>query len=181
MREAAALPLMFITAWQGLIDRARLAAGQSVLVQGGSGDVGHMAIQIARAFGAKVFATGAPSRRPVIERFGARFIDRSEPVAEYVMRLTSGRGFDIVYDTAGGATLDASFEAVSRSGHLKALATFSLLFGIGLAIQFERLSRHPRRLVLLLRRLLVLLAGPISARVCRRRREYPRPQPHRRR
>ena len=118
MREAAALPLIFITAWEGLIDRARLQAGQCVLVQGGSGGVGHMAIQIARAFGAMVFATGAPARRSVIERFGATFIDRSELVADYVTRLTDGRGFDIVYDTAGGATLDASFEAVSRFGHV---------------------------------------------------------------
>jgi NADPH:quinone reductase-like Zn-dependent oxidoreductase len=118
MREAAALPLIFITAWEGLIDRARLQAGQSVLVQGGSGGVGHMAIQIARAFGATVFATGAPSRRPIIERFGANFIDRSEPVADYITRLTAGRGFDIVYDTAGSAVLDASFEAVSRFGYV---------------------------------------------------------------
>jgi NADPH:quinone reductase len=118
MREAAALPLIFITAWEGLIDRAHLQAGQSVLVQGGSGGVGHMAIQIARAFGATAFATGAPSRRSIIESFGASFIDRSEPVADYVTRLTDGRGFDIVYDTAGGATLDASFQAVSRFGHV---------------------------------------------------------------
>src|SRR5215831_10149418 len=118
MREAAALPLIFITAWEGLIDRARLQAGQSVLVHGGSGGVGHMAIQIARAFGATVFATGAPSRRSVIERFGANFIDRAEPVADYVARLTGGRGFDIVYDTAGSATLDTSFDAVSRFGHV---------------------------------------------------------------
>jgi NADPH:quinone reductase-like Zn-dependent oxidoreductase len=118
MREAAALPLIFIIAWEGLIDRARCQAGQSVLVQGGSGGVGHMAIQIARAFGATVFATGAPSRRSIIERFGANFIDRSEPVADYATRLTGGRGFDIVYDTAGGATLDASFKAVSRFGHV---------------------------------------------------------------
>jgi NADPH:quinone reductase-like Zn-dependent oxidoreductase len=77
-----------------------------------------MAIQIARAFGATVFATGAPSRRSIIERFGAIFIDRFEAVPDYVARLTGGRGFDIVYDTAGGATLDSSFEAVSRFGHV---------------------------------------------------------------
>jgi NADPH:quinone reductase-like Zn-dependent oxidoreductase len=118
MREAAALPLVFITAWEGLIDRARLRAGQSVLVQGGSGGVGHIAIQIARALGGTVFATGAPSRRSIIERFGANFIDRSEPVADYRMRLTGGRGFDIVYDTVGGAGLDASFQAVTHFGHV---------------------------------------------------------------
>ena len=84
MREAAALPLIFITASEGLIDRARVQAGQSVLVQGGSGGVGHMAIQIARAFGTTVFATGAPSRRFNIERFGPHFIDHSESVSDYV-------------------------------------------------------------------------------------------------
>jgi NADPH:quinone reductase-like Zn-dependent oxidoreductase len=118
MGEAAALPLIFITAGEGLIDRARLQAVQSVLVQGGSGGVGHMAIQIAQAFGATVFATGDPSRRSIIERFGANLIDRTERVTDYVTRLTGGRGFDIVYDTAGGTTLDASFEAVSRFGHV---------------------------------------------------------------
>jgi len=60
----------------------------------------------------------ARHRAAIIERFGATFIDRSEPVADYVARLTGGRGFDIVYDTAGGATLDASFQAVSRFGHV---------------------------------------------------------------
>src|SRR5262249_50534804 len=91
MREAAAPPLTFIIAWEGLIDRARLQAGQSVPVQGGSGGVGDMAIRIARASGGAVFATGAPSRRFVIERSGASFIDHSEPVANYVNRLTGGR------------------------------------------------------------------------------------------
>jgi NADPH2:quinone reductase len=57
-------------------------------------------------------------RRSVIERLGATFIDRSKSVADYVTRLTGGRGFDIIYDTAGGATLDASFEVVRRFGHV---------------------------------------------------------------
>src|SRR5262249_32970239 len=52
------------------------------------------------------------------ERFGANYIDRSEAVADYVARLTDGRGFDIVYDTAGGAMLNASFEAASCFGHV---------------------------------------------------------------
>jgi NADPH2:quinone reductase len=116
MREAAAIPLVFITAWEGLMDRAKLQAGQSVLVQGGAGGVGQMAVQIARAFGATVFATGASGRsRAAIERLGAGFIDRVEPVADYVARLTGGRGFDVVFDTGGGASLDASFQSVCRS------------------------------------------------------------------
>src|SRR5215813_521713 len=65
-REAAALPLIFITAWEGLVDRALVSVGQQVLVQGGAGGVGHMAIQIARSFGATVFATGSPASRAVV-------------------------------------------------------------------------------------------------------------------
>jgi NADPH2:quinone reductase len=118
MREAAALPLIFITAWEGLIDRAALKAGQKVLIHGGAGGVGHMAIQIARAFGAEMFATGSASQRATIEGFGATFIDRDTAIATYVAEHTGGRGFDVVYDTVGGQVLDASFEAVRRFGHV---------------------------------------------------------------
>ncbi|MDT4741819.1 zinc-dependent alcohol dehydrogenase family protein [Bradyrhizobium sp. WYCCWR 12699] len=118
MREAAALPLIVITAWEGLIDRAALKAGQKVLIHGGAGGVGHVAIQIARAFGADVFATGSASQRATIEGFGAVFIDRDSPVEAYLAQHTGGRGFDIVYDTVGGKVLDASFEAVRRFGHV---------------------------------------------------------------
>ena len=118
MREAAALPLIVITAWEGLIDRAGLKAGQRVLIHGGAGGVGHVAIQIARAFGASVFATGSASQRATIEGFGAVFIDRDSPVDAYVAQHGGGRGFDIVYDTVGGKVLDASFHAVRRFGHV---------------------------------------------------------------
>jgi NADPH:quinone reductase len=118
MREAAALPLGFITAWEGLVDRATVQARQKVLVQG-AGGVGHMAIQIARAFGADVFATGSVRRQTEIERLGATAIDyHTSSVEEYVSDHTAGRGFDLVYDTIGGATLDASFNAVRRFGHV---------------------------------------------------------------
>lgn len=119
MREAAALPLIFITAWEGLVDRAHVAPGQKVLIHGGAGGVGHVAIQIARAFGADVFATGSANSLPVIERLGATPIDYTrESVEDYVGRHTQGRGFDIVFDTVGGATLDASFNAVRRFGQV---------------------------------------------------------------
>ena len=118
MRETAALPLVFITAWEGLVDRAKVGAGQTVLVLGGAGGVGGMAVQIAKASGARVSATGSASSRGVIERFGAQFVDRSEPIAALVARLTGGRGFDLVYDTVGGAALDGAFEAVRRFGHV---------------------------------------------------------------
>ncbi len=118
MREASVLPLVFITAWEGLVDRMVVRAGQVVLVLGGAGGIGQMAIQIARARGAEVFATGSASSRETIERLGARFIDRSEPVDAFVTRLTAGRGFDLVFDTVGGTALDGAFAAVRRFGHV---------------------------------------------------------------
>jgi NADPH:quinone reductase-like Zn-dependent oxidoreductase len=119
MRAAACLPLAFITAYEGLVDRAGLAAGQTVLVHGGGGGVGQMAVQLAIARGARVFATDAPEKRAQVEGSGAVFIDfRSETVEDYVNRHTSGRGFDVVCDTVGGAVLDASFQAVRRFGHV---------------------------------------------------------------
>lgn len=118
MREAAVLPLVAITAWEGLIDRAHLQPGQTVLVQGGAGGVGHAAIQIALAQGARVFATGLGDDLVYIASLGATAIDGNEDVEAYVARHTSGAGFDIVYDTGGGALLDASFKAVRRFGHV---------------------------------------------------------------
>ena len=118
MREAAALPLVFITAWEGLVDKAGVQSGHHVLVHGGAGGVGHIAIQIARARGARVAATGSPRSQATIEMLGADFIDRTEPVAAFVARHTRDRGFDIVFDNVGGATLDDSFHAIARGGHV---------------------------------------------------------------
>jgi NADPH2:quinone reductase len=115
MREAAALPLSVITAWEGLVDRANVHGNQQVLIHAGVGGVGHIAVQIARAFGAKVFATVSPEKKKIVEEFGAVPIDyRTTSVEEYVTACTAGQGFDIVYDTVGGATLDASFAAAKR-------------------------------------------------------------------
>lgn len=119
MREAASLPLIFITAWEGLVDRANVRAGQKMLVHGGAGGVGHVAVQIARAIGADVFATGSARSAAVIEELGAIPIDYDTmTVDDYVGRHTDGRGFDVIYDTVGGTTLDASFSAVRRFGHV---------------------------------------------------------------
>ena len=116
MREAAALPLVAITAWEGLVDRARTHAGQKVLVHGGAGGVGHVAVQIAKALGAEVFATVSPAQFDTVRRFGATPIDRDTPVDDYVARHTGGLGFDVIYDTVGGPVLDASFKAARLYG-----------------------------------------------------------------
>jgi NADPH:quinone reductase len=119
MREAAALPLAFTTAWSGIVDRAHLQAGQTVLVQGGAGGVGHVAVQLARARGAEVFATASSRDHELVARLGATPIDyRAQTVEQYVAALTQGEGFDLVVDTVGGPSLDASFAAVRHFGHV---------------------------------------------------------------
>lgn len=119
MREAAALPLNFITAWEGLVDRAQVSAGKTVLIHGGAGGVGHLAVQLAIACGAEVYATVSKNKFPIVQSYGATAIDYAAmSVEEYVAAHTQAEGFDIVYDTLGGATLDASFKAVKAyTGH----------------------------------------------------------------
>jgi len=103
MREAAAIPFGFVTAWEGLVDKAKIEEGQKVLIHGGSGGIGQMAIQIARAFGADVYATDTDDKQAIIEWFGATYIDADTvSVADYVNKYTHGAGFDIVFDTIGG-------------------------------------------------------------------------------
>lgn len=113
MREAAALPLVTITAWEGLVDHASTQVGQKVLIHGGAGGVGHVAVQLAVALGAQVFATTRPEQAEIVRRYGATPIDYTRTSVEtYVARHTGGEGFDVIYDTVGGAVLDASFGAV---------------------------------------------------------------------
>ncbi len=120
MREAAALPLVFITAWEGLVDHANVRSGQRVLIHGGAGGVGQVAVQLAKARGAEVYATGSAGNLDFIRALGATAIDyQTQRVEAYVEQYTAGEGFDIVYDTVGGSTLDASFKAVKPyTGHV---------------------------------------------------------------
>jgi NADPH:quinone reductase-like Zn-dependent oxidoreductase len=114
MREAAALPLVTITAWEGIVDRANVRGGQKVLVHAGAGGVGHVAVQLARSRDADVFATVSPNKRAIAESFGATAIDYLSLTPEqYINLYTDGEGFDVVYDTVG-ATIDASFASVKR-------------------------------------------------------------------
>jgi NADPH:quinone reductase len=119
MAQSAALPLVTITAWEGLVDRAGVHAGQTVLVHAGAGGVGYAAVQIALARGAKTFATVSDDKRSIVEALGAIAIDRYTSVGKHIAEHTGGEGFDVVYDTLGGPVLDASFAAVKRyTGHV---------------------------------------------------------------
>lgn len=120
MRDAAALPLVTLTAWDAL-ERAELAAGQHVLIHGGTGGVGHVAVQLAKAIGARVATTvsDAESARLATELGADETINfREEDVEAYVQRLTGGQGFDIVFDTVGGDNLQKSFMAAAIGGQI---------------------------------------------------------------
>jgi len=141
MREAAALPLVGITAYEGLT-RAQTTSGQKVLVHGGAGGVGHLALQMARHFGATVYATGGSDEQAaLIEKLGATYIDfRSEKVAEYVEKHTDGAGFDVVYDSVGGGNLVNSFAAAKLNGQVS--TTVSLIETDLSPVHFKGLSLH---------------------------------------
>ncbi|KJZ11499.1 quinone oxidoreductase [Marinomonas sp. S3726] len=141
MREAAALPLVGITAYEGLM-RAQIQAGQKVLVHGGSGGVGHVALQLANYFGADVYSTGGGDNQlGLIEKLGAKAINyQTESVADYVEQYTQGAGFDIVYDSVGGMNMLNSFEAAALNGHVA--STVSMVdLDLTLA-HFKGLSLH---------------------------------------
>jgi NADPH:quinone reductase-like Zn-dependent oxidoreductase len=120
MREAAAMPLAVVTAWEGLVDRARVREGNKVLVHAGAGGVGHVAVQIALALGARVFATVSKDKMKIVENYGATAINyQQQQVESYVADYTGSEGFDVVYDTVGGTTLDDSFMAAKiYTGHV---------------------------------------------------------------
>lgn len=119
MQEAAALPLVAITAYEGL-QRAGVRPGQKVLVHGGSGGVGHIALQLALHMGAEVFSTGGGDQQlELIQQLGATPINyKTEQVQQYVANHTDGAGFDVVYDSVGGSNMLNSFEAAALNGHV---------------------------------------------------------------
>ncbi|MHB9841685.1 zinc-dependent alcohol dehydrogenase family protein [Paraburkholderia terrae] len=125
MREAAALPLVSLTAWEGLVDRANVQAGQKVLVHGGAGGVGHIAVQVAKALGADVYATASSQKLALVRELGATPIDyTTTTVDQYLQQYTGGKGFDVIYDTVGGSTLDASLGAVRHYGRIVSCAAY---------------------------------------------------------
>lgn len=119
MREAAALPLVAITAYEGLT-RAGTGSDQKVLVHGGTGGVGHVAVQLAKHFGAEVYSTCSGEQQAnIIEQYGATPINyRTESVADYVSQHTNGAGFDVVFDSVGGINMANSFEAAALNGQV---------------------------------------------------------------
>jgi NADPH:quinone reductase len=121
MVEAAALPETFFTVWTNLFDRGGCKAGDTVLIHGGSSGIGTTAIQLACAWGARVFATaGSPDKVRACERLGAvRGIDyHTEDFVEVVRKETDGKGVDLILDMVGASYLARNFEAAAMEGRL---------------------------------------------------------------
>jgi len=121
MAESAAMPLVTITAWDGLIDRANVREGQRVLVHGATGGVGHIGIQLAKHAGAVVHATGSSAEKlDIATKLGADVTInyQEQSVSEYVEEWTDGHGYDVVFDTVGSENIQPSIEAAAVNGHV---------------------------------------------------------------
>lgn len=132
MRQAAALPLVGITAYEGL-ERAGVNTAKNVeekvLVHGGTGGVGHIAVQLAKYFGADVYATVSTEKQAdIVRAYEATPINyKIESVADYVNRYTDGKGFEVIYDSVGNQNLLNSFEAAALNAQVVSTTTLTEL------------------------------------------------------
>ncbi|WP_339513947.1 zinc-dependent alcohol dehydrogenase family protein [Pseudomonas sp. RL_15y_Pfl2_60] len=118
--EAASLTLVGGTAWEALVVRAALRVGESILIHGGAGGVGHVAIQVAKAMGAKVFTTVREANFEFARSLGADVVIdyEKEDYVDAILRETDGNGVDVVFDTIGGNTLARSPDALAQLGRV---------------------------------------------------------------
>jgi NADPH:quinone reductase-like Zn-dependent oxidoreductase len=152
--KAAAVPLVFLTAWHMLIGRARLAPGEDVLVIGAGSGVGSAAIQIAELIGARVIATaGTPAKLDRARALGAdETIDHStQDVAAEARRLTGKKGVEVVFEHVGGPIFERAVAALARNGRLvtcgdtaggRAALDLNLLFGRHLTLLGSWMGRR---------------------------------------
>lgn len=117
--QSASLPLVALTAWQALFDNAKLKKGQTVLIHAGAGGVGSMAIEFAKATGAKIYTTASEKHHNYVKSLGADVaIDYSKSDFVQKIREFEPKGVDIVFDCVGNETLDKSFDVIKPNGHL---------------------------------------------------------------
>jgi NADPH2:quinone reductase len=119
--DAAALPVVYLTAWYALVLRSRLQKGETALIQAGASGVGMAGIQIAKLFGAQVIATaGGPEKVAFVREMGAdHAIDyRRQDFLKEAQRITDGAGVNVVLESVGGETLVKSVEALAFGGRL---------------------------------------------------------------
>lgn len=122
--QAAALPETFFTVWHNLFQRAQLKTGESLLIHGGSSGIGTVAIQLARAFGAQVFATaGSAEKCAAISSLGATAINyREQDFVAVVKEQTHGQGVNVILDMVGGDYIQRNFSAAAKDGRIVNIA-----------------------------------------------------------
>ena len=142
LRQAAALPEAYCTVWTNVFERGRLAAGETLLVHGGSSGVGTAAIQLARTFGARVLATaGSVAKCAACEALGAeRAVNyREADFVAAVREATGGRGADVILDLVGGAYLQRNLDSLAVEGRLVLIAVMGGIRGeVNLAALMSR-------------------------------------------
>lgn len=122
--EAAAVPLVLITAWEALFDRGRLEAGQNALIHAGAGGVGHVAIQLAKLKGANVSTTvSTPDKERLVRQLGADYpiLYKQTDFVQAIYDWTAGNGVDLAFDTVGGKTFFDTFAAIRTYGDIVTL------------------------------------------------------------
>nr|WP_235355399.1 zinc-binding dehydrogenase [Aliterella atlantica] len=126
--EAASFPLAGGTAWDCLVTRGNLQAGETVLIHAGAGGVGSIAVQLAKALGAYVFATCSSRNRDFVTELGAdRVIDyKNEDYVEVIRQETDGLGVDLVLDTIGKETIQRSLEIIRPFGRLTSIVDIAI-------------------------------------------------------
>jgi NADPH2:quinone reductase len=130
--QAAAFLIPMHTAYIGLVQRAKLEAGETLLVLGGAGGTGSAALQIGRALGAKVITTaGGPKKVEFCRSLGADVVIdyRAEDIAESVLAATAGKGVDVVYDPVGGETFTSATKCIAHEGRILAIGFASGRWG----------------------------------------------------
>lgn len=129
LQDSAALPLVLITAWEALIERANLQAGQTILIHAAAGGVGHVALQLAHHLGARIAVTVSDSRKAGLAHglYAEKIINyREQDFVREVLQWTDGKGADVVFDTVGGETWLRSMNAVRIGGKLVSLLSTPL-------------------------------------------------------
>lgn len=125
MEEAGVLPLVSITAWNALIDRSCIRKDHRVLIHGATGGVGHIALQLAKAYGAEVHSTcSSEEKSNLATTLGSNITINYKhlKVDEYVKNYADDKGYDVVFDTVGGGCLDDSFTAAKVNGTVVSIA-----------------------------------------------------------
>ncbi|MEO8557817.1 MAG: NAD(P)H-quinone oxidoreductase [Rhodospirillales bacterium] len=147
MIEAAALPETYFTVWHNVFQRARLKPGESFLVHGGASGIGTTAIQLAHAFGCKVFATvGSDDKKGACEKLGASKVInyKAQDYGDVVREATGGKGVDVVLDMVAGEYIDRDLQCMAFEGRLAIIAVQG---GLQATINVARMMMHRQTIV----------------------------------